>query len=181
MTKLAVAATLFFLATGSASIAQVSIYGKDPKFVDVLTQVDAHHPNIDCTVNHNGPRKWTSGYKFATPEIRVKFALAYQEFLRQHGETGEANDSYRLVSYTDRQAWAMHWWAKEDLNFAPTSSLDEKANWVHDALVDAGNSIHRAGQGIHPLGGDIVTKDNVELESVFNRQDEPHSKPPGNK
>lgn len=177
MTKLAVAAILFLLATGSAN-AQVSIHGKDPKFVPTLTEVDAKYPNIDCTVSHNGPRKWTSGYKVATPDVRVKFALAYQDFLKQHGETGEANDSYRLVSYTDRQAWAMKWWVKEDPNFAPTASLEEREKWVHDALVDAGNSIHRTGMKLGPLDGDICTKDNVELESVFNQQDQPHSKPP---
>jgi len=158
------------LANVSAGFAQVCSDSKNPQFIETLQTVDKKCADL-TTLPVPRPRKWDSGYKYATPDERVKFALAYQDWLKQHGETGEPKDSYRLVPYTDRQAWAMHWWAKEDLNFAPTSLLDQKADWVHDALVDAGNSLHLTCQQLHPLGGDTVTKNNVEMTLVDNKKD----------
>jgi hypothetical protein len=154
---------------GSAD-AQASIFSKDQKFAGALKSVDGKCKSL-TTLTPSRERKWSSGYKYAMPEERVQFALAYQDWLRQNGETGDYKDSYHLVSFADRQAWAMQWWAKRDPNFAPISSLDVKADWVHDALVDAGNSIHLAGQEVGKLNGDIVTKDQVELSAVDARSD----------
>jgi hypothetical protein len=154
---------------GSAD-AQASIFGKDPKFARALKSVDSKCKSL-TTFTPSRERKWTSGCKYAMPEERVQFALAYQNWLTQHGENGDYKDSYHLVSFADRQSWAMQWWAKQDPNFAPISSLDVKAEWVHDALVDAGNSIHLASQEVGKLNGDIVTKDQVELSAIDTRSD----------
>jgi hypothetical protein len=141
----------------------------------LLKSVDGKCKSL-TTLTTSRDRKWASGYKYAPSEERVQFALAYQNWLRQNGETGDYKDSYHLVSYTDRQAWAMQWWAKQDPNFAPISSLEAKADWAHDALVDAGNSIHLAGQQVGKLSGDIITKDEVELTAVDTKSDKESDK-----
>lgn len=177
MKRTLVLTVLVSIACSQASQAQVCIHRKAPKFLECLKSVDDKCKDLTTLVKPRA-RKWQSGYKFATADERVKFAQDYQEFLVSKGETGEASDfgGYKLISYEDRQAWAMQWWAKEDKNFVALSSLEEKANWVHDAMVDAGNTVHIACQTVAKMDnlkqpdGDVVTKDNVELQGVDDRK-----------
>lgn len=174
MNRSLIVALATLLATSQLTLAQVCTHRKDARFLACLKSVD--DKCTDLTTGVNRPRKWQSGYQYATGAERVKFALDYQDFLVSKGETGGPEDfsQYRLISYEDRQAWAMQWWAQEDKNFAALAALTEKANWVHDSLVDAGNSIHLACQTVEKLGGDINSKDYTEVKGVDNRKLEEH-------
>jgi hypothetical protein len=108
-------------------------------FRAALEDVDKNTTELSSLGNPK-PRVWTSGYKTATPEERVRFALYYQMFLESEGEKGQIADLYiaPVMPYDARVSFGLSWWQQA---VASSGRPPVDASWVHDALVDAGNSI----------------------------------------
>ena len=151
--------------------AQVCPLRKEKAFLSTLQKVDSDNHNLSC-LSHPRKREWTSGYKFVTPPERVQFAVDYQEFLVSHGETGLITDfcEVPIVPYKERVSFAYRWWRTTDKTYRSRPPVDE--NWVHDALVDAGNSIHTACQALGCKDAERATANKRELDAVDERRDQ---------
>lgn len=108
-------------------------------FREALEDVDKNTTELS-SLNNPRTRVWTSGYKTATPEERVRFALDYQMFLESEGEKGQIADLHvaPVLPHDARVSFGLSWWQQAVAN-SGRPLVD--ASWVHDALADAGNSI----------------------------------------
>lgn len=126
--------------TAQPVVAKVCPLHKEPIFLAALRNVDKNTHALS-SLNPPKPRVWTSAYRMATPNERVQFALDYEDFLVSQGETDTSTDLAvkPLTPYDARMAFGMRWWKTSDKTSAKRPPVD--TNFVHDALVDAGNSI----------------------------------------
>lgn len=137
-------------------------------FRAALEDVDKNTTELSSLGNPK-PRVWTSGYKTATPEERVRFALHYQMFLEFEGEKGQIADLYiaPVMPYDARVSFGLSWWQQA---VASSGRPPVDASWVHDALVDAGNSIALTCEKMKAMEAFRVKQSRQELDGVDNKK-----------
>src|SRR5262249_50926651 len=90
------------------------------------------------------PRVFKSAHGQAAPEIKADFALAYAQMLRQSGED-MLKDWQSYVPYSKRSLFARRWWTEHSPEFGKQTPK-YKVQWIHEALLDAGELWWRAGE-----------------------------------
>ncbi|MBX9949766.1 MAG: rhodanese-like domain-containing protein [Candidatus Obscuribacterales bacterium] len=161
-----------------ADAAKVCPLHRTRDFRAVLEEVDKNTTELSSLRNPKH-RVWTSGYKTATPEERVRFALHYQNFLEFEGEKGQIADLYiaPVPAYDARVSFGLSWWQREVAN---SGRPPVDASWVHDALVDAGNSIALTCEKMKAMEAFKMKKNRQELDGVDNKKIELSVKHNGN-
>jgi hypothetical protein len=164
--------------TAQSVAAEVCPLHRTLAFRAALQDVDKNTKELSGLSNPR-PRVWTSGYKTATPGERVQFAIDYQNFLEPTRDTGAMTDFYvvPVIPYDARISFGLQWWRTSDKTYSGRPPVD--ANWVHDALVDAGNSIHLTCQAMKAMKAYRVTQNSLELDGVDNKKIEVSAKQKG--
>lgn len=111
-----------------------------------------------------------TGYAAVKPEVKAKFAIAYQKMVDASGQNLAA-DLNTYLPYSKRAEFALKWWRESEYKDAfEKENKKKKVQWIYESMLDASELYWRAFETRHTnlVNSGAVLAHDKEQDMVFN-------------